>query len=32
MPDLALTSLAGRPVRFSDYRGQKLLVFVWGSW
>lgn len=32
VPDLTLTALDGRPVRFTDYRGKKLLVFVWASW
>jgi hypothetical protein len=31
-PDLALPSLDGRIVRFSDYRGHPLLVFAWASW
>lgn len=32
MPDLALPSLDGRTVRLSDYRGKRLLVFMWASW
>lgn len=32
MPDLTLPDLDGQPVRFAEFRGKKLLVFVWGSW
>jgi peroxiredoxin len=32
MPDVALPDLDGRPVRFADFQGKKLLVFVWASW
>jgi peroxiredoxin len=32
MPNVTLPDLDGRPVRFADFRGKKLLVFVWGSW
>ena len=31
-PDVALPSLDGRIVRLSDYRGTRLLVFMWASW
>jgi len=32
MPDLTFPDLNGRPVRLSDFRGKKLLIFVWASW
>ncbi len=32
VPDLAFRSLDGGTVRLSDFRGKKLLIFVWGSW
>ena len=32
MPDLALPALDGRTVRLAEYRGEKLLIFVWASW
>jgi peroxiredoxin len=32
MPDVTLPDLEGRPVRLADFRGKKLLVFVWASW
>lgn len=32
LPDLSLPDLNGRPVALSEYRGRKLLLFVWGSW
>ena len=31
-PDVALPSIDGRTIRFSDYRGKRLLVFMWASW
>jgi peroxiredoxin len=31
-PDFTLPDLQGRPVRLSDYRGKKLLIFMWASW
>lgn len=31
-PDLALTDLAGRSHRLSDYRGHRVLVNFWASW
>jgi len=31
-PDVALPSLDGRTIRLSDYRGTRLLVFMWASW
>jgi peroxiredoxin len=30
--DFSLPSLDGRPVRLTDYRGRKLIVFMWASW
>ena len=32
MPDLALPAVDGRVARLSDYRGRRLLVFMWASW
>jgi len=32
MPDFTLPGLDGRPVSLSDYRGRKLVVFMWASW
>ena len=31
-PDFTLRSLDGRDVSLSDYRGKKLVVFMWASW
>jgi peroxiredoxin len=31
-PDIALPGLDGRTIRLSDFRGQRLLVFMWASW
>lgn len=31
-PDFKLPTLDGGTVSLSDYRGKKLLVFVWASW
>ena len=31
-PDIALPSIDGRTLRFSDFRGKRLLVFMWASW
>ena len=30
--DFTLRSLDGEDVRLSDYRGQKLVLFIWASW
>ncbi len=32
MPDFTLTSLAGNPVRASDYAGRPVLVNAWATW
>lgn len=32
LPDFTLTSLDGREVSLSDYRGVKVAVFMWASW
>lgn len=32
IPDVVLPDLDGRLVRLSDYRGKRLLVFMWASW
>ena len=31
-PDFTLRSLEGDDVRLSDFRGQKLILFMWASW
>ena len=31
-PDFLLPSLDNRDVRLSDYRGGKLILFMWASW
>ena len=31
-PDFTLRSLDGREVSISDYRGKKLVLFMWASW
>lgn len=31
-PDLALPTLDGSEHRLADFRGERLLVFFWGSW
>ena len=31
-PDFTLPSLDGSPIRLSDYRGKKLVLFMWASW
>ena len=31
-PDFTLPSLSGEEVRLSDYRGKKLVLFMWASW
>jgi peroxiredoxin len=31
-PDVALPGIDGRTIRLSDFRGQRLLVFMWASW
>ena len=31
-PDFELPSLTGGPVRLSDYRGKKVVLFMWASW
>jgi peroxiredoxin len=31
-PDITLTRLDGQTARLTDYRGKKLLVFMWASW
>jgi peroxiredoxin len=31
-PDFTLRSLDGDEVRLSDYRGKKLVLFMWASW
>lgn len=32
LPDIALAGLDGQAIRLSDYRGRRLLVFMWASW
>lgn len=31
-PDFTLTSLDGTKVSLSDYRGKRLILFMWASW
>ena len=31
-PDVALPSIDGRVIRFSDFRSKRLMVFMWASW
>ena len=31
-PPFALPTLSGETLRLSDFRGQRLLVFMWASW
>ena len=31
-PDFELPSLSGGSVRLSDYRGSKVVLFMWASW
>jgi len=31
-PDVALPSVDGKIIRFSDFRGRRLMVFMWASW
>ncbi len=32
LPELALPRLGGGELRFSDLRGKRALLFMWGSW
>ena len=32
LPEIVLPSVDGRLIRLSDYRGQRLLIFMWASW
>ena len=31
-PDFELPSLSGGSVKLSDYRGSKIVLFMWASW
>ena len=31
-PDFTLSSLDGSEVSLSDFRGKKLILFMWASW
>ena len=31
-PDFALPSLEGDEISLSDYRGKRLVLFIWASW
>lgn len=32
VPDFTLPTLDGKMVRLSDYRGKRLVLFMWASW
>ncbi len=32
LPPITLPSTAGGTIRFGDFRGQRLFVFMWASW
>lgn len=32
VPDFTLPSLEGRDVRISDFRGKRVVLFMWASW
>ena len=32
LPDFELPALDGHTVKLADYRGKKLLIFMWASW
>jgi cytochrome c biogenesis protein CcmG/thiol:disulfide interchange protein DsbE len=32
VPDFTLPTLDGKPIHIRDYRGKKLIVFMWASW
>ena len=32
LPPIALPDLQGRSIRLHDYRGKRLLIFMWASW
>lgn len=32
LPPIALPDLEGHNVRLEDYRGKRLLLFMWASW
>lgn len=32
LPDFALPNLDGKNIRLSDYRGKRLVIFMWASW
>ena len=32
LPDFSLPTLDGRDIRLADYRGVRLILFVWASW
>jgi peroxiredoxin len=31
-PEFTLPALDGRKVRLADYRGKRVVLFMWGSW
>ncbi len=31
-PDFSLRALDGEEVKLSDYRGKRLVLFMWASW
>ena len=32
LPDFALPTLDGKQVRLSDFRGKRVVLFMWASW
>ncbi len=32
VPEVSLTDMGGKPVRISQFRGKKLILFNWASW
>jgi len=32
LPPIVLPDLQGRSIRLQDYRGKRLLMFMWASW
>ena len=32
VPDFTLPTLDGKPTRLSDFRGKRVILFMWASW